>query len=195
MPENKFNHHGHLAARQGYLQLRSVNHRLRRAQDYRPRRNSRGGKSAWNSGTLSSSDSGPRRAAALQIGLAIGQRVRTRIRTARRRQELCGCCARPSRASKYSTLSGQMLALRSAPDEIQNGVRLLGGRTFTASHFHTRIILNGDSRVSKRGRLHVYVRNGRPERSPAFPHRAIQRQNRDSKVGRIDGHGPRSLGA
>ena len=69
------------------------------------------------------------------------------------------------------------------------------GRNSTASHFHTRIILNGDSRVSKGGRLHVYVRNGRPERSPAFSHRAVQRPNRDSEVRRIDGHGSRSLGA
>ncbi len=45
------------------------------------------------------------------------------------------------------------------------------------------------------GEPHAYVRDGRPEGSPAFPYRAVQRQNRDREVRRIAGHRPRPIGA
>ena len=131
---------------------------------------------------------------------ALAQEQRRNVRLSRTRRARAAARARRGtacrrRVSRTAGFDGCGLCIGCGAGTAGLKVRQDCGRNSTASHFHTRIILNGDSRVSKGGRLHVYVRNGRPERSPAFPHRAVQRPNRDREVRRIDGHGPRSLGA
>ena len=105
----------------------------------------------------------------------------------------------PNRSCDKASPHAVNISARPADQRFTFGARLRANathprRNFTVSNFHTQLTFGGDNCGGKGG-LHVHVRDGRPEGSPAFSDRAIQRPRGIREVGRVDHLRPRSIGA